>query len=736
MELGITLIVVACLMINATRVLVPHLYTDGSFLAAPVRLMLGLAILVCAMNVLLRYFPGTSAAWISVAVLLAIGLGRWASSGVTSGNRKAVACAVIFALGLLGWRLLEQLKAGALIPIEGAGHDELWYIFSAEWLRTHSLADPFLQVSGYPLTSVPAANLGSLPRIGSESLLVLFSGISGTPIDQVYPALAALGAVLFGFAASQGFLQEADGDWKFLPLALLAVAASPVALFIYGNENFATMWGLVFLAGYYWNVQRLLSGLPSRSGIAVAGIFLGALLATYPELLAIAGPASMVLFIQAIIRDRKSWPASVGTLASCGVVAAVAAPFAVFTAFKVLATGAAAAQGQNIFYPDLFTTLSPANLVVTLLAFDTGTVSRHLGMVGPAVASIVLVLALLFAPRRVWSATAGMALGSLFVLCIFWRSNYGYGGMKAIEFMALPAATLIGAAAGRVALVARSRGSHAGRGVTRPGAVLTFGHASCALLALVLLGVISVERTQAFSQHGAAARLSTELRGVAGARAVLPANAVLQVGPELYPHPFVFSRWVAYLLPDVQLVYPTELQGGGYIYGLEQEYEQRKTTVTHVLRARSATSGPSASAIWRNAGFEIVPADEAPFMLGRGFHSDEGWGRWMSERAEVELRDSCARELRIHVSHRYEGVKGEDALILSAGSAVARYRLQGGAGEISFQVPEGVLRVELRSAAGGMAPSSLGGGDGRVLSYAIKNVSLTPCARQPDRAAR
>lgn len=737
MELTISLLLVACLAINATSLFIPRLYTDGSFAALPARLALGAALLVCAMNVLLHFFPGNSSAWMTLAVLGACALAGWKTRSLFTHAGKAGACALMFALGLLCWRLLGQIKTGALVPIEGTGiHDELWYIFTADWLRTHSLADAFPHNPAYPLSSVAGANLGTLPRIGAESLLALFSSIAGAPLEQVYPVLFAIAAVLFGFSASLGFLREADGDWAFLALALLAVALSPVALFIYGNENFATMWGLVFLGGYYWTVGHALAGDASRGNIVAAGIFLGALLATYPELLAVAVPASAVLFVLAVVRDRTAWLASAKTLSLCALVALVVAPFAVATAFKVLTTGAAAAQGPNLFYPDVFTSITPANMVLTLLAFDTEAVRRYLGEAGPLFASMVLVLALLFAPRRVWLATAGLALGSLAVLAIFWRQNYGYGGMKAIEFMALPAATLLGAAAGRVAqtgraLLSRARYSGVGSGVR----LRVFAHAACVLAALGLVGLVSWERSSTFSRHGATARLSDELRGVAAARAVLPAHAVLQVGPELDPHPFLYSRWIAYLLPDVPLVYPTELQGGGYIYGLEHGYEGRKALVTHVLKARGA-GAPAATAIWHNAGFEIVPAAAAPFMLGRGFHHDEGWGRWMAERAEVELRDSCARELRVRVHHRYEAVKGDDALIVAAGNVVRRFPLQGGKGEIGFAVPEGASRVELRSAAGGVAPASVGGGDGRVLSYAIEKVSLTPCARQPAQAAR
>ena len=86
MELGIALVAVAFLLVNATRAFAPQLYTDGSFLAVPARLMLGVAVLVCAMNALLRFFPGVSAAWIVVVLLAAGALWGWSRGGIAGAD--------------------------------------------------------------------------------------------------------------------------------------------------------------------------------------------------------------------------------------------------------------------------------------------------------------------------------------------------------------------------------------------------------------------------------------------------------------------------------------------------------------------------------------------------------------------------------------------------------------------------------------------------------------------------
>lgn len=728
MELVISLIATGFLGIHATRLVAARLHTDSTFLALPARLLLGIALVTCLMNLFLRFLPGVSSAWISLFVLAAAAA---AGASRQDGNtpvrdRKAQACLLLLAVLVLGWRLVTQIKLGSMVPAEGTDNaDELWYIFTAHWLYGHSLLHPFASDPAFPLAASAGVNIGLLPRIGAESLLVFFAALSGTGIEQVYPVLFAVAAVFFCFTAAMGMVEESARHWRFLPLALLTIALSPVALFIFGNGNFATLWGLVFIGGYYWNMHQALT-VPDCSSNAIAGgIFLGSLLATYPELLAIAVPASAVLYLQATWRSARRWRMALRPFAVACAVAALCAPFAVLDAFKVLSTGASAAQGANVIFPTLFSSLTAGNLLFTLLTFDTEGLAVA-GRLPAGVASLIFLVALTFAPRRVWTASAGLVLACIPVLMMFWLKNYGYGGMKAIEFIALPAATLIGAAAGRCAtlwhdgpLVAGT--SHAG------GRWWLLVQALCALLALAIFANVSVLRSRQYDLHGHASLLTPELTDLRRARMALPPNAVVQVGPELGPVPFLASRWIAYQLHDIPLVFPAELHGGGYIYRLEAGHQQRMATVTHILRARDSAGASLPGAVFRNSAFEIVPVGSLPYVFGVGFHSHEGWGRWMAASAVLELRGRCARTLRVDVSQRFGALKGEDAIVLSAGKVTVKYPLTDGHGKLVFDVPEGAGEVTLRSAAGGVAPASIGAHDDRVLSYGIKTIELPAC---------
>ena len=684
--------------------------------------MFGAALLVCAMNALLRFLPGSSAVWILIAVAAVVAVLGPSPEARLATARRDLLCILLLTTLVLCWRLWPQLKMGALLPVEGTGNaDELWYIFSADWLRLHSLAQPFTADPAYPMAAAAGVNIGQLPRIGAESMLVALSVVSGSALEHVYVVLFAVAAVMFCYAASMGFIEEEHRHWRFLPLALATVAVSPVALYIHGNGNFATMWGLVFLGGYYWNIRAALQERLSFGQIGAAAAFLAAILATYPEMLAIAVPASGVLYLQALARRRADWATALRTLVLCAALAAMLAPWALADTLRVLATGAAASQGANTIMPTLFHDLTAANFLLTLLTFDSNPVEKF-GHFAPALISALLFAALLFAPRRIWLASLGLVVGCLLVLLAFWRQNYGYGGMKAIEFLALPAATILAVSVARAATVLRpDSGSAKGSAGSR---LLAF----CTMLAVASLAGIAYHRTVSFNSVGADFRLSPELAALSRLNTLLPPDAVVQVGPELGGAALMRSRWIAYILRDVALVYPPELQSGGYLYNLAADYPRRAATVTHILRARTPDSMPGDGAVFRNSAYEVLPLTAIPFTLGQGFHGHEGWGRWMAGTAELALRGSCARSLHISVDHRFGGVTGEDGLIVSANGASTMFKLVGGKGEIDFAVPAGSTSVTLRSAASAVAPAAIGGGDTRALSYAITRLSMPACA--------
>lgn len=727
-----SLIIVGFFIYQATKLLCSDLHGDASFLAVPARVAMGLALVVCGMNLLLRFVPGVSASWLLFVLILFLGGILRRRLAVRSSVAAMPAYAVVIALFVFSLRLLVPIEVGYLSPFEGTGsHDDLWYIFSAKWLLNNSLKIAFEGDPSFPLAVAAGVNIGQLPRIGSESLLVFFSAISGADLTQVYPVLFAVAAVSFVFAAAQGFACDEKCNPRILLVGLFIIALSPVALFIHANGNFATLYGLIFLAGYYWNLRAALMGPRDEKASLVAGVFLAALLATYPELLAVAGPATLVVLAQTLGADWRSWRVALIKYLKCCLISLISAPFAVADSVTALGAIRMAVSGSNMHYSELFPSLNPINLFWTIVTFDAGGTARLLGEVGVGLGGLVLVACALSASRKTLSASLGLLSGCVIVLIVFWARNYGYGGMKAVEFLALPLATLLGSgvSAGLVRLgKLRQCGGWNGSGWGARTKMVVYCVAACVapLLLIFVFGVRALE----FRAVGHEKNVYPELREISDVRRLLKPGESVLVDENLGSYSFLTSRWVAYLLPDVPLVYAPALHGGGYIYRLDEEYEERRRRVTHVLRTRSGAASESVDKVlFRNRSYEVVPIGGVSFYFGAGFYGAEGWGRWMGQSAEVVVEGSCERTLRIVFGGRFAGVRGEDGIILSTDTGEStRFGLQNGRGEIVFPVGAGVKRVSILSLGAGASPQSLGmSADGREMTYAVNGVDLESC---------
>jgi len=430
-------------MFYTTRLLFPRIYTDSGFMAVPARLLLGSVLIVCLMRLLLSFISGKTAAWVTFSVLLTAAALWWRRSPSTV-LRWRVQAVVLISVLLLVWRLWPALAMRHLTPFEGTeNHDDLWYVYGADWLFDHSLNAPVPSDPDFPFLASAGANVAHLPRIGAESLIVYLASIGQVSVAQAYSVAFAVGSVFLFYASALGLLAHRQWGPHDLPLALVIIAVSPVALFIFGNSNFSTCFGLVFLAGSYWFLRQALGDWDDKMAAGVSGIFLGALIASYPELLSVAAPAALVLTVQSSL----SWRRRIGRLATVGLVAVLVAPMAIVSVLSIYLSASSAAQvGSD---PMFLRSISWSNIVLILTAFDTDLIARSFGPVGVAMASLVILLSLVSAPRVIWTGSAGLLLGGLAIFVAMYLKAYGYGGMKAVEFLSLPMATMLGAAIGR-----------------------------------------------------------------------------------------------------------------------------------------------------------------------------------------------------------------------------------------------------------------------------------------------
>jgi hypothetical protein len=450
------------LFYGATKYIFPHLYTDDGFAAVPTRLLLAAAFIVCGMCFLLNFFPGKLVSWLIMAGGSAGAL-AWKirpKRPAAKGGSPWISAIPFLLLGsaVLVWRLWSAWTIGRLTPFEGNwSHDDLWYNFVADWLSRHSLRDPVQNDPNFPFFAAAGVDIGTLPRIGAESLTVFVSAISDTAITQAYVVTFAIGSIFLIYASALGLL--ADREWRRYDLwaSVVIIAIAPAYLFIFANSNYSTCFGLAFLGAAYWFLHRALVDWGDQTAAPAAGIFIGALISCYPELLTIALPAALTLLGHVTVtRKRAGWRRGVTCLAVVGLIATLMAPRSVWTMLTVfLTTTTAVMQSSSESYLNIIIkNMSWHSFPLEIFLLEPDYIApsdRFIGYLDGSkalVASAILFFSLSLVPRVIWSAASGLIVGGSLVLVAMWMRGYGYGVMKAIEFLALPLTMMVGAGVG------------------------------------------------------------------------------------------------------------------------------------------------------------------------------------------------------------------------------------------------------------------------------------------------
>ncbi len=626
MMLFVTLLFTGFMSVKTTRLLCPKLYTDSCVIEIPARIIFGMAILVCGMNVLLHFIPGLSASWALLVGILIATLIVFRIHFVDLVNKKGFIWVIIaISLVIFGLRLLPLLKLGVLVPFEGTGnHDDIFYLFTADWLLEHSLLQQYPADPSFPFYSSVLTNITILPRIGAESLLIFISAICGMTVLQVYPVLFALASVLFVFSVALAFVDDPKADLLSFVTVLVVSSLSPVALFIFENNNFATLFGLIFLSGFYWYLQHVLFHSDSKGDVIASGIFLGALVATYPELLSVAIPAMFFMLLLALKRDSTRWIYYLKKIIQGVMVSLVVAPYAVVEAIKVLATITSAVQVESSICGSLCTSLSSMSFVLTIFTFITWHKTGFFANAGIGLASAVFLATMLLAPRKLLWNSAGLLMGCMIILAMCLVKNYEYGLMKAIEFFTLPLSALLSGSVVSLARTWRGRGaltqeyslntsitdkSEMGMNYKKISSKNKLGMLIKQTLILLVVTFLCVDFCILSTKYYRVAinkHITQDLLGLQRLSQLLKPNDVLFVDQDLGLYPFLASRWIAYLLRDIPLVFAPELHGGGYIYGLETNFAKRFAEKKYVLRAHHVDVINSKRVVFRNASYEVV----------------------------------------------------------------------------------------------------------------------------------
>ena len=194
------------------------------------------------------------------------------------------------------------------------------------------------------------------------------------------------------------------------------------------------------------------------------------------------------------------------------------------------------------------------------------------------------------------------------------------------------------------------------------------------------------------------------------------------VSDDLGKVPFHTSRWIARSLRNVPLVFSPALHAGGYLYGLDERFQERFSKATHVLRSAGLSKFHNESSIvFKNSKFEIVELN-GMVLFEDGFHGDEGGRRWMSQVGQIRILGKCVGSISIEIYGRFNGASGVSAIeVSSQGGSPRRFDLPSGKGLIEFPLLETDNQtISLRSLSSARSPKEIGASsDSRMLTFSF-----------------
>lgn len=724
--------------VGATFALYPTLHTDGTSAALPARFLIALALTVCAMTTAIRFISGQQASWLVffvAAILATTGIYRARSRTFLWATKSKFLLTVLLTLGAaILLRAFDFARIEAVVPLEGTGtHDEFWYIFVADFLRFNTLGTNTAYSELHPFYHSASTNIQVLPRVGSELLITFSSIITGYSPEITFPILFILSIFFINIVI---FLEILHVYGKSIRSVLSAAIASfsPVILFIYGNMNFSTAFGLVFLGSYYYFIRTALASPFSLSKSTIAGLFAAALIASYPELISVACIATAMVAVEKVFWSKSNTIFEIVKTCIFVLISMIALSFfPIISAVNVFITASNALAAPSDQYNNYINALSWWNSLLFFLTMHTAFLQEKFWIFPSLLASLSLFAAIMCAPFKAWKSMAPMltACGALTILVLY--RGYGYGLMKSVEFASLPLCILfsVGAVAcADSALNIFQKETPERRHDDKLTLTLKWG-AKFSAGAYALVAFCSISTwifsyaiySKDFSQTALQKHLTQNIRDVGNAGELLGRGSVIYISEDLGPFSFMVSRWLAYLMKDAALVFSPAHHDGGYIYGIKDAYQRNSEKITHTLRRR--TVGSDQEIIYANEDFEIIRG--APDVLFQnGFYGDEGGRRWMSQTGTIEINSKCAVGLRIKILARFSGVTGPDRLKIRMGFGEQTLHMENGRGEFLVPLRENSEKeIVFASEASARSPAEAGlSSDSRKLTYSIGELKI------------
>lgn len=700
--------------------------------------VLGLAVLIVILRSV-QYIAGIAdvAWWLGALFMAAIVLG-WSRRDTRRSIRRDLVSSGAVGTALLGLCVVALIVALNLpivlhhaIAFEGTGNnDSILYVLNARWMQHHRFFDARSISPGAPLQELTRAFFGwrvEYGRVGGESLLSFVSLLIGEDPVYAYNAVLSAGVAWAAIASLmilpvESWRSRHNGlrqGWLLLPFF-----CTPALMFIVFNSNYASAFGILFFTAYV-----IVSLGPTRScrhGVA-AVLLLGALAASYPELIPIAWLSlGLILLARLGLRDF-----TLRAAVRAGVWIAVEAAICVvvffwltLSAWFVIAHAHLSFDTQANLWPDAYAKLPPLRYIVGLL-----TMSRPFAewLPSPLCALALIALAWLVS-RAFWTSPARRDLllgaGAAFVLLLAWMflKPYHYGKLKIVEYFALFAAPVSVLGSG---LVQRAKASALPRAFGAVALAVSFLFALGADFFLVRNGVIVGDRKY----------VSQDMIDLSEVVAALPPGTAVAIGPTRSP--FYYSMWFPYLDPHTPMLFNADNGGGGYLtaYARKHPYASYESA-DYRIEGAGDTPLPPAPAPERVVAafgdFRLVGNLIEPNLAVHGAYGQEHGFRWLGQTVSFVVHSDAGRFLDVTLDGRYRANQSTEPVTINqtGRSCVIQIDTRKTAISIPLAGPA-VHEVSLKFALPALSPAQFGSSDTRKLTYRMTEASLSDHPAHP-----
>lgn len=716
--IGVTLFLIVVFILYQSSFIFGNFSINNGLVDTPVRVTVMLALSICMMHVLVQFFNGSVASYIVGGVLLVLSIISYFSD---SCKKPVLSFVVALALLVILPRVYGLYIIKDLVPLEGTGnHDDLWYIFRALKLQDYSVnARVSSSIFDY-LADATAVTFDSLPRIGSELLLVFFSTLTRFDVYQSYPLVFALAALLLVSAACV-FLKTKGKCCYSLLLAGGIVSISPSMLYIWANGNYATLWGMVFFGlGYYFYTKSIMAG---KFGVDcfITGLLFATLLSTYPELLSIAIP-SIIIFLGIHLSIHKNFIYIIKFNLLIALLVVCLAPFGTYDAINTFITTSGAVNEGNNQYPGLFGSLNIYNgmyFIVTLYISSYDYLYQKIFLVLFSIATLYGIFRVDSSHKK---TIFPVLLSSLLIYGAMYLKNYPYGAVKAVEFISFPLMVLLSC------FVYCSLGLGY-KDKSNSGDKYRWVDLSAVIILVFGMGYGFSKTLSESVRISSVKHLSRDIVSLSASLSNSK-DDILLVDDNLGDFGFMKSRWISYFLNGQPVIFAPSLQTGGYIYNLKDVYDKYKSKAKLKL-VLSESLGSHDEIIFKNNTYAIkrISPDYYENFKLNGFFNQEGWGAWISKNASIKFFTSCSRTVSFDVVRRFEGMGQNHIIHIRVGSHEKNYNYHDGQ-VLNITVPISSEYPEVFITADGeiKSPKDLNmSSDDRYLSYGIRSIHASRC---------